>query len=60
MKRFLPLIPLALALAWWVWRQRVAAVPPQIPFPAQAWTYPMPNDDGTAYYPVDNLWRVTC
>lgn len=37
MKRLLPLIPLALALLWWVWRQRVAAVPPQIPFRTVTW-----------------------
>lgn len=43
MKRLLPLIPLALALAWWVWRQRVAAVPPSIPFPV--WVYPMPDQE---------------
>lgn len=56
MKRLLPLIPLALAVAWWVYRQRVAAVPPSIPFLVRA------TLDGDYLYPYgdDGGWTVTC
>lgn len=56
-KRLLALIPLALALAWWVYRQRVERVAPSIPFAPM--TVTPPEGKAVWYYPYWELPTTT-